>query len=335
VLPDRISESIQEKVWDPSEVMRDVTLRPEFRAPLLPILARHGFSIADVTVKHPYSKVEHRLTVVEGPTPALYLLHVDFRVVDQATQVNVDALARLTQLVPTGVRLRIFTGSDSQPALAFQRMVESWKVDKGIDAEFVQQRHFRETDSDDESELWDVLKLPPPDGPAVPVVEGPEPETDPVTEEPDSIRIFVSYAHADDVLFARVNVHLGGLVHSIDGLDIWTDDRIDPGDVWRSDIDQALQRATCAVLLVSADFLNSRFVSAHELPQLLDAAQSGNLKVFWLKAESGLVPPKISRYQALFPPMRPLGTLAPDDLEAALEQAMEKLLELLGPSASE
>jgi hypothetical protein len=147
------------------------------------------------------------------------------------------------------------------------------------------------------------------------------------------VSVFVSYAHKDRDVFARLQVHLGGLVHSIDRLDIWTDERIEGSDVWRDEIDSALQAATCAVLLVSADFLASKFVSQHELPQLLDAAQQGRLKVFWLKAESGFVPDKISRYQSLYPPDQPLGTLDGDLLEAALEKAMATLVAKLAPEA--
>ena len=94
-------------------------------------------------------------------------------------------------------------------------------------------------------------------------------------------------------------MHLSGLTHSIDDLDVWTDDRIDAGDVWRDEIDRALSEATCAVLLVSADFLSSQFVNDHELPVLL--------------------------------PKRPLAGLGPEELETALAAAMEALSAKLDP----
>ena len=214
------------------------------------------------------------------------------------------------------------SGSDAQPALAFERQLESWRLAE-LDAQFVQQRHFREVEADDDDALWQVLRVARPVGAPAPVPEPVRPA--------GGARIFVSYAHADDDIFDRLRVHLSGLTHSIDDLDVWTDDRIDAGDVWRDEIDRALDAATCAVLLVSADFLSSRFVNDHELPVLLEAAHGAQLQVFWLKARGVLVPDKITRYQALHDPKRPLAALGPEELETALAAAMEALSAKLGP----
>jgi hypothetical protein len=52
-------------------------------------------------------------------------------------------------------------------------------------------------------------------------------------------------------------------------LDIWSDGRIVPGQIWMDEIESALSRAKAAVLLVNADFLASDFIAQHEPPRLL------------------------------------------------------------------
>ncbi len=318
VLPDNVLSSFQEKVWDPNEAMPDLRLRDEFRGPLVPMLEQQGLTLRDETCKHPYTRVDHQLTNLDGVDPPLYLLYLDFRLVDQPTPVNVSAVSQLPLLLPKGARARIFTGTERQPARAFEQMLQSWGE---IDVQFVQHRHYLEIPDDDERELWEVLKVPAPA--AVPAAPPAHEEPAAVAQGAPSHSIFVSYAHADNEVFQRVRVHLEGLVHSV-GVDVWTDKRIEAGEVWHQEIDGALATATCAVLLVSADFLASRFVRESELPQLLAAAESDRFKVFWMKVEPGLVPEKITRFQALHLDP-PLGTLGKDELETALEEAMATL----------
>ena len=47
-------------------------------------------------------------------------------------------------------------------------------------------------------------------------------------------------------------------------LDVWEDRRIEAGADWSAEINAALKRAKVAVLLVSADFLNSQFIREKE-----------------------------------------------------------------------
>lgn len=62
-------------------------------------------------------------------------------------------------------------------------------------------------------------------------------------------------------------------------LDLWVDTRLRAGDKWRREIEKALQRATVAVLLVSADFLASDFTTEDELPPLLKNAEGQGTRV--------------------------------------------------------
>jgi hypothetical protein len=55
-----------------------------------------------------------------------------------------------------------------------------------------------------------------------------------------------------------------------DGLiDAWDDSRIKPGELWRGEIEAALDSACLFIMLVSADFGASDFIHRVELPRLL------------------------------------------------------------------
>ena len=90
--------------------------------------------------------------------------------------------------------------------------------------------------------------------------------------------VFVSYAHADEKWKDRLATQLLPL-QSLGLLDIWDDRRIGAGDQWLEEIESAIQRASVAVLLVSASFLGSPFVNQEEVPALLERRAQEGLRV--------------------------------------------------------
>lgn len=90
--------------------------------------------------------------------------------------------------------------------------------------------------------------------------------------------VFISYSHRDRDYLDRLLVHLKPLEK--EGLiDLWVDTRIRAGDRWKKEIEMALRRATVAVLLVSADFLASDFITDNELPPLLRGAEERGTRI--------------------------------------------------------
>jgi hypothetical protein len=90
--------------------------------------------------------------------------------------------------------------------------------------------------------------------------------------------LFVSYSHADREYLDRLMVHLRPLEK--EGLiDLWVDTRLRAGDRWKKEIEKALERANVAVLLVSADFLASDFITDNELPPLLRKAEDQGTRI--------------------------------------------------------
>ncbi len=119
-------------------------------------------------------------------------------------------------------------------------------------------------------------------------------------------RVFISYSHADRKWLERLQVHLRPLIRDSIA-DIWDDSRIKPGDAWRIEIRQALEAASVAVLLISADFLASDFVQSEELPGLLKAAEDrGVLILQVIVSPSRFERTPLSQLQAVNSPAEPL-----------------------------
>ena len=91
--------------------------------------------------------------------------------------------------------------------------------------------------------------------------------------------VFISYSHKDEAWKDRLVTHLGVLQQ--DGiLDVWDDRRIGAGEDWYQKIEEAIAKASVAVLLVSADFLTSKFILSKEIPDLLERRDKEGLRIF-------------------------------------------------------
>lgn len=88
--------------------------------------------------------------------------------------------------------------------------------------------------------------------------------------------IFISYSHKDTEWKDRLLRHLNTLKKRA-ATDPWSDDQINPGDDWYDQINAAMQRASVAVCLISADFLTSDFCQQEEIPYLLERRENDGL----------------------------------------------------------
>src|SRR5262249_30019560 len=85
--------------------------------------------------------------------------------------------------------------------------------------------------------------------------------------------VFVSYSHQDERWKDRLVQQLRVLEPEGD-FEVWDDRRIAAGSDWLPEIEQAMHRAVAAVLLISADFLTSKFILSQEVPRLLERRQA-------------------------------------------------------------
>src|SRR5689334_5588452 len=90
--------------------------------------------------------------------------------------------------------------------------------------------------------------------------------------------VFISYSHKDAAWKDRLVTHLAGLQRQ-GLLSFWEDHGIAAGADWRHEIEKAVSEAQVAVLLVSADFLASKFIAEAEVPALLDRAKRESLRI--------------------------------------------------------
>jgi len=115
--------------------------------------------------------------------------------------------------------------------------------------------------------------------------------------ETKSINIFIAYAHADEAFLRPLRKHLAVLED--DGVSIWYDGEILPGEEWDVSIKKRLKAADIILLLVSIDFLTSDYVKGTELPTALSRHGAGECTVVPVIVRNCLWQKKLGNLQAL------------------------------------
>lgn len=155
-------------------------------------------------------------------------------------------------------------------------------------------------------------------------------------------KVFISYSHVDVHWFDKLLVQLEPLQRDR-RLEVWHDGRIKGGALWREEIQKALKSAKVAVLLVSPNFLRSSFITEDEVPPLIEAAKSAGVCVQCVFVQRSLADTvayeyddpttgarcsrKLTDFQGLNDPGRPLRALNGDAQDKALVQIARAILE--------
>jgi WD40 repeat protein len=90
--------------------------------------------------------------------------------------------------------------------------------------------------------------------------------------------VFLSYSRQDEAWKDHLKKHLG-VLEAQGLLDTWDDRRIEAGADWFEEIQDAMAQASVAVLLISADYLTSKFILGKEVPKLLERRSREGLPV--------------------------------------------------------
>ena len=89
--------------------------------------------------------------------------------------------------------------------------------------------------------------------------------------------VFISYSHQDEAWNKRLLPQLRALENAGVGMQVWHDRKIDGGDKWYPEIQDAMANAAVAILMISSDFLASPFCVKEEVPALLKRQEEAGM----------------------------------------------------------
>jgi hypothetical protein len=143
---------------------------------------------------------------------------------------------------------------------------------------------------------------------------------------PKALRVFISYSHQDEALKDELVKHLSPLKR-LNLIDDWHDRKISVGDQWDTAIGDALKDADIVLLLISIDFINSRYCYDVELEAALDRERRGEVVVIPIIARNCMwKTTEFARLQATPTDGKAIKTWA--DMDEALTVVAERIREV-------
>lgn len=137
--------------------------------------------------------------------------------------------------------------------------------------------------------------------------------------------IFLSYSHRDSK-WSEDLLAMAAPLQKYGGITVWSDADIAAGSKWRSTIQNSLDKAAVAVLLVSRHFLKSEFIMNVEVPDILNARAKRGVKVLWVLVSDCLYKETaLERIQAALPTSAPLEGMREAERSAALRGLCEQM----------
>ena len=139
--------------------------------------------------------------------------------------------------------------------------------------------------------------------------------------------VFISYSHKDEQWLAELRVHLKPFIQS-SKLNIWDDTMINVGDKWKKKIEEALEWSRIAILLISPDFLASDFISAVEMPTILNnARRNGILIIGVILSPCWIKDTVLCEYQLVNTMDRPIAELSKVDRDRVWLRVLDAVRE--------
>ncbi len=96
-----------------------------------------------------------------------------------------------------------------------------------------------------------------------------------------AVRIFISYSHRDPQYLGDDSL-VGFLrpLEADEGVEFWTDERLEAGTFWDEEIQKRLRSSDIALVLVSQSFLDSRYCTSVEMSAFLNRCREDGLIIF-------------------------------------------------------
>ena len=160
--------------------------------------------------------------------------------------------------------------------------------------------------------------------------------------------IFICHSSTDQEYVKEFVRQVGPVLESLNnaGLSLWEDSMIFPGTIWNEEIQDAISSSIAALIIVSDNLMNSRYVMKTELPRILAEAEKRKMDIFCLYARECLIDEmvirfhvngtdkevKLTDYQGLNSPNTPLDSFHfKKKQKHELLQAARKMLATLKP----
>lgn len=119
----------------------------------------------------------------------------------------------------------------------------------------------------------------------------------------ENTELFIGYSHKDRLWKEKITTFLRLLERTEKvNFHTWSDSEIQLGENWENEIQNAIDEAKVALLLISADFLDSEFIMDTEVPRILKMAEDDQLVIIpfvvrpcpwelfeWIRATQGYV----------------------------------------------
>ena len=156
--------------------------------------------------------------------------------------------------------------------------------------------------------------------------------------------VFVSYSHNDLPVLEDLLPYLTTLERD-DIVEIWSDEKLRGGERWRDEIGAALDAATVAVLLISQQFLASKFIYEEELPRILERQAKAALtvlpvylspstvkldKIPFVDAQERKQQILLSEFQGFGTPGRPLSKMRLTERQSIFVELHNRIRQLAG-----
>ena len=164
------------------------------------------------------------------------------------------------------------------------------------------------------------------------VVYGQDPPDDTGKGQPSvRTKLFLSYTRKDDEWLRKLQSAM--TPHLWNGtITPWWDGRIQPGDHWQHEIDEALLSSKAALLMISPNYLESDYIRNYELPQLLAASNRKEIRLLWVLVQScPYQGTGIAELQAIHDIRKPLQSLPEHEVNGVLVEVCQQITTYLGP----
>jgi hypothetical protein len=122
----------------------------------------------------------------------------------------------------------------------------------------------------------------------------------------EKVKLFISYAHADESFKEELKKHLSGLKRN--GLvEEWHDRYIKPGELWDEEIKRNLNEAQIILFLISSDFMASDYINDVEIGNALSRYSRGEVIIIPIIIRScDFSSLQVSSFQALPKDAKPI-----------------------------